>query len=570
MDIQAKESVIETPPETAPESVRGRIIRNREVDKAASAMAQDHVLPLPPGKTLDWPQTEKYLALLTPAMWSHFTIYVYRVKPKIRRQLRDPNSPNYIDVLNEPFTLDYFISRHGGGKYQLQAVDMDKRDATNNAFFKCLLDINDVAHPPILDYNELELEARENKSYITWLQNKGILGSDGKVIPPQPVTGPPSPNGAMSAQDVLNILGYAQKMNSEQQAAFRAQFAPGPDSLSKSVGDILLEKMRQDDPREDWKMMMGFMDKLNEKSSKPDGILATILQIQADQRKTDMQMQAEQRKTDLEVTKLLLSNQQQQSNSSKSQFSEFREIIAFARELLGSGGGHRRTGWDTGLEIARDVALPAIQSLGNTITNIMALRNGQPPVAGAPGMPAAPQAFDPYANPAARAQYAQTLANQPQPQPAPAPVPPPPPAPATPATPGQPGPQQQPTHPPDNDAQNQLLGLFQQYGNLIVGHLNSGTAGYDFAAMITDLLGTATHAMIANQGEEMLAATMLRIPEMAMFGEARLRLFVHEFVNYQQFFEQEQEEPEQEPAIEPEIMDMPKIYRPSKPGFGKN
>lgn len=552
--------MIETDVKTAPpeepkeprEVPKSRIIRNREVDKEASVLAQDHVLPLPPGKTLDWPQVEKYLALLTPAMWSHFVIYVYRVKPKIRRQLRDPNSKNYIDCLGEPFTLEYFISRHGGGKYQLQAQDSDAKGST--PFFTCLLDINEVQHPPILNYDELEIEARENKSYVAWLQNKGILDSNGKVIPPQSVTGPPSANGAMSAQDVLNILGYAQKMNSEQQAAFRAQFAPGPDSLSKSVGDILLEKMRQDDPREDWKMMIGFMDKLNEKNNKPDGLLTTILQIQADQRKTDMQMQAEQRKMDLETTKLLLSSQQQQA-APKSQFNEFREIIAFARELLGSGGGHRRTGWDTGLEIARDVALPAIQSLGNTITNIMALRNGQPPVAGGPAVPTAPQAFDPYANPAARTAWAQTLAQQPQPAPAPAPAPPPPPSPQ-PAAPGQ----APPADP--SDAQNQLLAVVTQYGNLIIGHLNSGTPGYDFAAMITDLLGTATHAMIATYGEEMLASTMLRIPEMAMFGESRLRQFVHEFVHYQEFFDRE-EEPAEEPAIEPEIVDMPKIYRPA-------
>lgn len=529
------------PTDTPPEGPRTRIIRNREVDKAASAMAQDHILPIPPGKTLDWDQVEKYLALLTPAMWSHFMVYVYRVKPKIRRQLRDPNSPNYIDCLSEPFTLDYFISRHGGGKYQLQAVDTDaKKTPDNNAFFKCLLDINDVQHPPILNYDELELEARENKSYITWLQNKGILGSDGKVLPPQPVPGaPPSAANNLSAKEVLDILGYAHKMSSEQQAAFRAQFAPSPDSLSKSVGDILLEKMRQDDPRADWQMMMGFMEKLN----KPDGTFAQMLQ-----------MQQEQRKTDLEYTRLLIANQQAQAQqaSPKSQFGEFREFLMFAREIWQTGaGGGRRTGWDTGLEIARDVVLPGLQTLGNTITNIMALRNGGTAVPGGPGTPAAPQAFDPYSNPQARAAYAQTLAQQPQPAPAPAPAPPPAPPPQ-PSTPGQ---------PPENDAQNQLMGLFTQYGNLIVGHLNSGTPGYDFAAMITDLLGTATHAMIANAGEEMLAATMIRIPEMNIFGEARLRQFVHEFVHYQEFFDRP--ESDEEPELEPEIIDAPKIYRPA-------
>ena len=536
------ETTVKTPPtETSAEPIRPRIVRNREVDKEASVLAQDHILPIPPGNSLDWDQVEKYLALLTPAMWSHLMVYVYRIKPKIRRQLRDPNSPNYIDCLSEPFTKDYLISRHGGGKYQLCAVDTDsKRGTKDNQLFKCLLDINDVQHPPILNYDELEIEARENKSYVTWLQNKGILDANGKVMTPQPAV-PPSAATNLSAKEVLDILGYAAKMNADQQSAFRSQFAPGPDSLSKSVGDILLEKMRQDDPREDWKMMMGFMEKVN----KPDGTLGQMLQ-----------MQQEQRKTDLEYIKLILANQMTQA-SPKSQFGEFREFLMFAREIWQTGGGGgRRTGWDTGLEIARDVVLPGLQTLGATITNIMSLKNGGAPVAGGPGGPGhtgPPQAFDPYSNPAARAAYASTLNQQPQPQPAPAPAPPPP-APGPSPQPGAPG------QPADNDAQNQLIGLFQQYGNLIVGHLNSGTPGYDFAGMIVDLVGTATHAMIATQGEELLAVTMMKIPEMAIFGEQRLRQFIHEFIHYQEYFDQQQTD--EEPELEPEI-EMPKIYRPA-------
>lgn len=524
--------------EASHEGSKPRIVRNREVDKAASDLANDHILPLPPGKSLDWDQAQKYMSLLTPAMWSHFMVYLYRIKPKIRRQLNDPNSPNYIDCLAEPFTLDYLITRHGGGKYQLQAVDNDRRPTTNKEVFKCLFDINDTQYPPILNYQELELEARENKSYIAWLQNKGILDGKGNVMP-QPAAAPPASAATnLSAKEVLDILGYAHKMNSDQQAAFRAQFAPGTDSLSKSVGDILLEKMRQDDPSRDWDRMMAFIEKLN----KPDSSFAQMLQ-----------MQQEQRKTDLEYTRLLLANQQDRTNP-RSQFGEFREFLMFAREIWQTGGsGGRRNGWDTGLEIARDVVLPGLQTLGNTITNIMALRNGVAPVAAAPGGrgTTTPQAFDPYANPAARAAYAQSMSQQAQPQPAAAGGPgPPAPNPANPAQPA--------------DPQNQLLGLFAQYGNLIVGHLNNGTAGYDFADMITGLLGIATHAMIAAQGEELLVTTMMGIPEMAIFGETRLRQFTHEFIHYQEFLERQEEgEGEEEPPIEPEVvMDTPKIYRP--------
>lgn len=521
--------------EASQESPRPKIVRNRDVDKAAAAIAEDHVLPLPPGKNLSWDQAQQYLSLLSPAMWSHVMIYVYRVKPKIRRQLRDPNSPNYIDCLSEPFTLDYFISRHGGGKYQLQAVDTEaRRDSNGSQLFKCNMEINDVQHPPILNYDELEIEARENKSYITWLQNKGILDGKGNVVQPQ-AAGQPAASGpaSLAAKEVLDILGYAHKMTTEQQNQFRAQFAPGEDSLSKSVGQILLEKMKQDDPGKDWDRMMTFIEKVT-MQKQPDNGFAQMLQ-----------MQQEQRKTDLEYTRLLLENQNR--NSTEGQFGQFREIISFARELWQSGGGGgRRSAWDTGLEIARDVALPAIQSIGGIVTNIMALRNGAAPVAPMPAaaQPAAVQgAFDPYANPGAARQYASTLAAQQPAQQTPPQPPPQPPPPGGPAAP-----------------EAQLFGLFQQYGNLVVNALNNGTPGYDFADWITGLLGTATHAMIAGQGEAALAATMLQIPEIAIFGEVRVRTFVNEFVHYEEFLANP-DGPEEEPQPEPEI-EMPKVYRP--------
>ena len=532
------ETDTKTPQNEAPqEAPRPKIVRNRDVDKAADALAEQHVLPIPPGKNLTWEQVQQYLALLTPGMWSHILVYVYRIKPKIRRQLKDPNSPNYIDCLSEPFSTEYFINRHGGGKYSLQAVDTDsRRDSTSSQLFKCIFEINDVQHPPILNYEELELEARENKSYIAWLQNKGILDGKGNVLP-QPGQQAPSSSGAtnLSAKEVLDILGYAHRMTREQQQEFRAQFAPGDDSLSKSVGTILLEKLKQDDPGKDWDRMIALI----EKAQKPDAGISQIIH-----------MQEQQNKTNLEYAKLLLDSttkNQNAQNATKNQFGEFREFLMFAREIWQTGNG-RRSGWDTGLEFARDVGLPVIQTIGATISNLMSLKHGGVPipVAVAPGtQPSAiPGVFDPYANPQATRAYANTLAAQQPAQPPPAQAPPPPPPPP----PGAAAP-----------AGNQLLALFQQYGQLIVNALNNGTPGYDFADYVSGLLGNATHAMIAANGEEALTATMLQIPEIAFFGEPRIRSFVTEFVDYQEYLEDQ--EPAEEQPQQPEV-EMPRVYRP--------
>jgi hypothetical protein len=82
--------------------------------------------------------------------------------------------------------------------------------------------------------------------------------------------------------------------------------------------------------------------------------------------------------------------------------------------------------------------------------------------------------------------------------------------------------------------------------------LNSGTPGYDFADHIVGLTGNAAHAMICVHGEDALVQTMLSIPEIALFGEQRLRTFTKEFVNYEQCLEQAAAQEEEELSAESE------------------
>jgi hypothetical protein len=75
-------------------------------------------------------------------------------------------------------------------------------------------------------------------------------------------------------------------------------------------------------------------------------------------------------------------------------------------------------------------------------------------------------------------------------------------------------------------------------------------AGHYFANHVAELVGVGTHAMIANHGEDVLAANMMAVPELAVFGESRLHKFAYEFVHYEELLQNEEEdedEPEQEP-----------------------
>ena len=53
--------------------------------------------------------------------------------------------------------------------------------------------------------------------------------------------------------------------------------------------------------------------------------------------------------------------------------------------------------------------------------------------------------------------------------------------------------------------------------------------------------------MISAQGEQALITAALGIPELAMFGEPRLRTFAHEFIHYEELLAQA-EEPEEKTA----------------------
>jgi hypothetical protein len=207
--------------------------------------------------------------------------------------------------------------------------------------------------------------------------------------------------------------------------------------------------------------------------------------------------------------------------------------------LRGGGGEGQRSGWDIGLDYVRELT-PIAQYLGSIFGLRTAGMSAAPAPGGVPGTAAtAPRpAFNPYERPDLLRQYVQSLNGSTAGQTAAATAPGPGPSTATPP----------PMAPPPNGSSgappNDLLTTFQMYGGLVVQALNSGMPGYDFADHITELTGNATHAMISAYGADALVHTMLSIPEIALFGEPRLRTFTGEFINYEAYLQQVSEEDE--------------------------
>jgi hypothetical protein len=256
-----------------------------------------------------------------------------------------------------------------------------------------------------------------------------------------------------------------------------------------------------------------------------DGMYQAIVTMMMEDRKAAQANATEQRKTDLEYLKLMVDSTKT-NNEKNTDFGQFQQVFEFARSIMQMGARNAgdRSGWEAGLDLAREV-LP--QGLGVLNTFLMSRRGAQ----AAPGQPGAPAGgFDPYANPQAARAYAQTLQQQ------------------RPGQPGAPPPQAGAASPFSAANASGLLPLAQQYGGLVVQALNAGTPGYDFADYMCGLLGTATHAAIAGQGEEAIVQAMMTIPEIAMFGEQRLRQFTKEFVHYEQFMREQADEQEEAAA----------------------
>jgi hypothetical protein len=80
------------------------------------------------------------------------------------------------------------------------------------------------------------------------------------------------------------------------------------------------------------------------------------------------------------------------------------------------------------------------------------------------------------------------------------------------------------------------------YAGLILGQLNMGAPGHVFADHVTALVGNGMHAQICAQGEPALLQALLAAPEISMFGESRLKKWVHEFVCFEEFLDAEEED----------------------------
>ena len=425
---------------------------------------EEKKFPPRPGNKITWDEALKYLASFDPEKhWSHCIVYVWRLWPIIIK-----DHPKYIDKITsmENMSYEYMKSVHGGGTYKFIIADTDRREKE----IEFTLQIPITEAMPKINYEELDIGHRENKSYVQKLIAEGIITPEGKPMFDEKhrteisavVSGMQSiiqqllaerqnaPRGAdaEALNRSMDLLSTAYNKAIEAAAAHNEKDAV--DQLTKVV-EVVRSMVEQSKPKQD------------------DSIWPQILQLQRESH--DRQM---------ELMRQLVETVKSQGKP-ESWLDEFMKL----KEVFGLKLSHER-GTDSMLETVLRYAVPLSESIGRIVANVAALRGVTPQPPPGAGPPATVPAPSPNPNPN-----------------------------------------------PSLDPKDEFKSVLRQYGGLILNAINTGVSGADFAYSIVQLFGMPMYGMIRNIGKDNILEAMKSTPEFydqVKFIMPQVEQFVTEFL----------------------------------------
>lgn len=180
--------------------------------------------PIPPPKhpRLQADDFFKYWQQVEASCPSRATVYVYRVWPVIDRERH--GLPNNIDklVLDDGHQFDFerwkdeFLRLYGSGDYKVMLNAMDPNIGRDRNYCSARIEkLKDPDYPPVLDYNHLVLDDKDNRTYVEQLKQKQILTLDGK---PAGANGNPQPSQQQQIEDeqMSTVVEKAMDMTAAQ------------------------------------------------------------------------------------------------------------------------------------------------------------------------------------------------------------------------------------------------------------------------------------------------------------------------------------------------------------------
>lgn len=508
-----------------------------EVEK----VKEDRSLPKPPGSKPTLEEFQVWGNALKPEAYNRLSIYTYRLIPVLNRKLFNPDAVGYIDVLTkEAFDeglREYFIRVHGGGKYKLLVNDLEKyRVGNSTTIMTCIFNIPQDEKLPIINFKELDINAKENLGYLNVLRQQGIfIDPKGNVVTPtQGINNSGSDPSALAStlgQMFKEFTSIYDKLNTQQQATIKQLVGDGT-GKKDGITEIMLERMKQDDPNKQVNTMIALITAMREMNKGSDSgnkdQLSLVVELM--NKSHEAQMQTMNKMIEM------VSNQSAARNK-EPQESFFDSLLKFAslkEKLPGLFGNSEPSQPKQTAEIildgVKEFALPAI----GLASQFLQLRGAQPIV------PVTPQQAHEFINRSQpmNQQPQSRVITMPQSQPNPNPTS------ATsaaatndPAT-LEPIPGALPLDPNNPTLCQQFI--YQYGGMLSTGINNPNLDGYGLAESLVSmgsLMGKNYYALLKNEGKEQIIGSMKSFPQFwnatgKVLGEDRISQLIDEFLDY--------------------------------------
>ncbi len=504
------------------EEIREPVIAKvSEINKEAEELKKRTELPKKPGDRVQPRELHDWLKLLTPPMEQQIVIYVYRLDPPIIRQKTNPDAPNNIDVISDGYkTLDveqYLIDSQGGGKYQLIIKNQGykpKARADNNGYFECIVSIPHNLHPTKLshidrtglDLREVDWDNDKARNFKAWAQAQGLIDKDCKMIESKDkVNGATTVVNGADPSTIKLMLDFAAKMSDRDQEALKRKIG-GEDATSKSLNELFLAKLNQEDPNKQMTAMASILGAIKGMmpEPKPDNTMTTILPLLI--KMMDDSRAAADRNMTMMLEVFKSNNNRPAEKEEGSKIEELKAIVELAREIKGGGAVHQeKTITESLVE-----ALPSVLGIIGNVTNMMAAAKG---VSGVTPTVLPPQSNGPNNF---RNLHEQNTMNQPQPM------------------------AQQPNGQPQL-ATNEAANMIQQFGPIIINKLAG--EGWEFAAWVSEGFGDMAAATLAKYGPDELLKAAKSVPPFwqqveASYGEAHMKKWLTSLCNYKEIIKQ--------------------------------
>jgi hypothetical protein len=483
--------------------------RTSDLYKKAKENAEARALPVKPGDMVSFKEMNDWLCLLTPELTENnrIFVYIYRLDPPIIRQKVDPTAPNNIDVIADVYggiKESYIIDRHGGGKYKFVVRDQEKNNSVGG-FFSARLTINQTEHPPKLDLREVDWDNPYSRGYRAYCRaNKLIDDNNMPVTPESTKKVETETNSNAMIQAMKLVMEYSNSMNEKQREEFKRKVG-GEDAISKTMSDIIIEKMRQEDPNKQLSALTTMLTAMKsmQPEVKPDNTLGTILPIFLQMM---TQMNESSTKQFTLMMEVLRSKNEGGGTDKGSVISEVKELFGLFEDMKG-GGGKKSTAEVIGSIVETNLT-PVLQ----IVSQVVAMKAAS---VGVGGMPQPIQPIQPTQQP-------------------------------TTAQPNQPA---QTVALPSPTEATQIV---SQFGPVILKMLPRD--GWEFAAWIADGIDDALPVRIGRLGVDALLNACKQVPAFwsqveTTYGEPYLRKWLESFVNYKEEMKKVQDEDDDDDII---------------------